>query len=198
MHTYHQELPTFRNLPTPTKSHTSAMTDIDMEHGEHASSSTATPKLYISVRTYDTPGVVELGLEILPAFNLFSTEVVLVELFINGNPSGQRLIKGLHFDHKGTFTVPHRYWRAHQRNQSDVHEACFHITHGTLIRQASSEPTFLTKIEGKTYKVLHRLANQDLHEDDPVDNNDISERSKAEASDHESSQEEFYDAKSQF
>lgn len=174
------------------------MTDIDMEHGEHASSSTATPKLYISDRTCNTPGVVELALKILPAFNLLSTEVVLAELFINGNPSGQKLIKGLSSDQKVTFTVPHRYWRVDQHNQSDVHEACFHITRGNLIRQASTEPTSRTKIEGKTYKVLHRLANQDLHEDDPVDNNDISERSKAEASDHESSQEEFYDAKSQF
>lgn len=174
------------------------MTDIDTEHDEHASSSTATPKFYISDRTCDTPGVVELALEILPAFSLLSAEVVLVELFINGNPSGQRLIKCLYSDHKGTFTVPHRHWRADQHNQSGVHEACFHITHGTLIRQASSEPTYLTKIEGKTYKVLHRLANQDLHEDEPVDNNDISERNKAEASDHESSQEEFYDARSQF
>jgi len=67
-----------------------------------------------------------------------------------------------------------------------------------LIRQASSESTSLTKIEGKTYKVLHKLANQDLHEDDPVDNNDISEHNKSETSDHESSQEEFYDARSQF
>lgn len=174
------------------------MSDIDMEHGEHAVSSTTTPKLYISDRTSDTPGAIELELEILPAFNLRSTEVVLVELFINGYTRGQRLIQGLSSDQKATFTIPNRYWRADERSASIVYEACFHIIRGTLIRQAPSGSTSLTKIEGNTYKVLHRLANQNVQEDDPVNNNDVAERSKAEASNHESSQEEFYDARSQF
>lgn len=169
-----------------------------MEHGEHAVPSTATPKLYISDRTSDMPGAIELELEILPAFNLRSTEVVLVELFINGNTRGQRLIQGLSSDQKATFTVPNRYWRADERSASIVYKACFHITRGSLIRQATSVSTSLTKIEGKTYKVSHRLADQNLHEDDSAGNNDISERSKAEASDYESSEEEFYDARSQF
>ena len=169
-----------------------------MEHVEHAGSSTATPKLYISDRTCEVPGAVELALEILPAFNLRSTEVVLVELFINGNPRDQRLIRGLSSHQKRLFTVPNRDWRADERGGFIVYEACFHITHGTLIRQASSEPTSLTKIKGKTYKVLHRIARQNLHEDDPTDNNDILEHGEAAASDHESSQEQFYDARSQF
>ena len=185
----------FRKLPTPAKKlYVPAMTDMDMEHGQ----STATPKLRISDRTCDTPGAVELALEFLPAFELRSTEVVLVELFIDSIRRDQRLIEGSSSDRDITFVVPNKHWRAGERSVSTVYEACFHITHGTLIRQASSEPTSLTRIEGNTYRVLHRLANQNLHEHNPTHNNDISERNKADEPDHESSQETFYDARSQF
>lgn len=174
------------------------MTDIDMEHGEQAGLSTATPKLRISDRTCDTPGAVELALEFLPAFDLGSTEVVLVELFIDSTRRGQRLIEGSSSDRDVTFVVANKHWRADERSVSTVYEACFHITYGTLICQAPSEPTSLTRIEGNTYRVLHRLANQNLHEHNPTHNNDISGRNKADDPDHESSQETFYDARSQF
>ncbi|GAB7333253.1 hypothetical protein MBLNU13_g04899t2 [Cladosporium sp. NU13] len=174
------------------------MSDIDMEHGELAGSSTATPKIYISNRTCDAPGAVELTLGILPAFNLLPSEVMFVQLFIDGGLRGHSLIEGSSADRNVTFKVPGRYWRSSQHIESTIHEACFHIIHGTLIRQASSDPTSLTKIVGNAYKVLHRLANQNLHEDNPTDNNEISERSKADDSDHEFSQEQFYDARSQF
>jgi hypothetical protein len=174
------------------------MLDTEMEDAEHANSSSATPKLYISDHTCETPGAIELILEILPAFNFRSNEVVLVELFIAGKLRGQRLFEGSSPDRKETFTVLDRYWDANQRNESGARKACFQITLGTLIRQAPSEPTSLRKIRGSTYEVFHQFTSRDLHEERHIYNNDIAERSTADDSDHESSQETFYDARSQF
>jgi hypothetical protein len=174
------------------------MLDTEMEDAEHANSSSATPKLYISDHTCETPGAIELILEILPAFNFRSNEVILVELFIAGKLRGQRLFEGSSPDRKETFTVLDRYWDANQRNESGARKACFQITLGTLIRQAPSEPMSLKKIKGSTYEVFHQLTTRDLHEEGHIDNNEIAERSTADDSDHESTQDTFYDARSQF
>lgn len=168
-----------------------------MEDDQHSTEPTATPKLYISDLTSGTPGAVELSLEILPAFNLRSTEVVLVELFIDGKKRGQSLVKGSSPDRKTAFTVSKEYLRAGQRKKSHVLEADFHITHGILIRPAPSEPKSLTKIKGSTYKVHHQLTNQNLYEAGHRDNSDFTERDKTDNADDESSQEHFYDARSQ-
>lgn len=169
-----------------------------MEHNEHAGSSITTPRLRISDHTCDTPGAVEFALEFLPAFDLRSTEVVLVELFIDSTRRDQRLIEGLSRQRIETFTVPKRHWCADERSGSPVYEAYFHITRGILIRQASDEPSSLTRLEGNTYRILHRLANQDLQENNLANTGDITKRSNADLSDHESSQEKYYDARSQF
>lgn len=174
------------------------MTNTDMEDVVHAISSTATPKLYISDRTGETLGPVVLTLEILPASNFRSTEVVLVELFIDNNLRGHRLIEGSSPDRKMTFTVIDKYLRAGQRNESDVHDAYFHITHGALIRRDLSKPKSLTKIKGNVYRVLHKFTNHNLHEEGGVDQNETAEHSKADDADHDTSQENFYDARSQF
>jgi hypothetical protein len=174
------------------------MSDTEMEDGQHPNPPTAAPKLYISDRSCETPGAVELTLEILPAFDLRSTEVVLVELFIGGKPRPQRLIEDSSSDRNATFLVLDKIWRTKQRKESDTREACFHITRGVLIRQVPSEPTSRTKIKGNTYEVLYQLTSQDLTDGDRSDNNDISARSNADDVDQESSQENFYDARSQF
>lgn len=169
-----------------------------MENGQHANSSTAPAKLYISDRSCETPGVVELTLSILPAFNLRSTEAVLVELLIDAKPRGQRLIEGSSPDRNATFTALDKYWRANRRKEVDAKEACLHITHGILILQASSKPESFKKIKGNTYKVFHQLTNQKPTGNGRTDNDDVAEPSKADDFDHELSQENFYDARSQF
>jgi hypothetical protein len=88
------------------------MSDTEMEDGQHANASTATSKLYISDRPCETPGTVKLTLEILPAFDLRPTEAVLLELFINGEPTHERLIEGSSPDRTTTFVVPEDWWRA--------------------------------------------------------------------------------------
>ncbi|MGM3248370.1 hypothetical protein, partial [Bacillus cereus group sp. Bc253] len=67
-----------------------------------------------------------MALEFLPAFDLRSTEVVLVELFIDSTRRGQRLIEGSSSDRDITFVVPNKHWRADERGVSTVYEACFH------------------------------------------------------------------------
>ncbi|KAM0711117.1 hypothetical protein Q7P35_001856 [Cladosporium inversicolor] len=66
------------------------------------------------------------------------------------------------------------------------------------IATTSSEPKSLTKIKGSTYKVLHQLTTQILHEEGRGNNSDIAERDKADDAGDETSKENFYDARSQF
>lgn len=174
------------------------MSDTEMEDGQHANSLTATPKLYISDHPCETPGAVKLTLEILPTFDLRPTEVVLLELFVNGEPTHERLIEGLAPDRTTNFVVLENWWCAKPCKESDAREACFHITRGVLIRRVSSEPTSRTQIKGNTYEVLYQLTSQNPTENGHTDKSDIAGPSKADDDDHESSQENFYDARSQF
>jgi hypothetical protein len=170
-----------------------------MEDGQHPNLQTAAPKLYISDHPCETPGAVKLTLEILPAFDLRPTEAVLLELFINGEPTHERLIEDSSPDRATTFVVPENWWRTKPCKESDAREACFHITRGVLVRQVPGKSTSRTKIKGNTYEVFYQLTNQNLTDGDRSDDNDdIAEHSKADDADHESSQENFYDARSQF
>jgi hypothetical protein len=171
------------------------MSDTDIEHSQHFNEPTATPKLYISDRTGETLDAIELTLEILPAFNLRSTEVVLVELLIDGIQRGQCLIEGSSPDRKATFTALDKYLRPGQCN---VHETYLHITHGSLTRQGSSGPQSYTKVKGNTYKVLHKFIDHNSHETGSVDHVETSEHSKVDDTAHETSQESFHDARSEF
>jgi hypothetical protein len=120
-----------------------------------------------------------LTLEILPAFDLRPNEVVLLELFINGEPTRERLIDGSSPDRATTFVVLENWWRVNQRKESDAREACFHITRGVLVRQIPGKPTSRTKIKGNTYKIFYQLTDQNSTNNGHTNKNDIAERSKA-------------------
>jgi len=172
-------------------------TDEDQD-ARHPEETNASDDFLVEDHPSDTPGAVDLVLRVLPSFILLPTKTIFIELFVDGILRGQEMIRGWAPDPVKVFTTHYSHWRASGLAESDVREASFRLTHGTLIRQASNEPASLSGIKGWNYKFPHPLVNQTSQEEAPVNRNDISEYNNADDADHGTSQERFYDAMSQF
>lgn len=120
-----------------------------------------TNHIHIKERRSYTSDAVDLIFRVLPTYDFyFATNVLRVELHIEGVQKDQRLIRRWSQNRQEIFTVRDEDWQASELEQTVNPTVTFHITRGTSIRPASSEFTPLRGSQGSTLTLRYSLVSK--------------------------------------